>query len=481
MPFRTCANVSAPARRVGVAGERRDAGDRTGLGAQVPGHRRAEEALGRASPSAPRSAGPRRSARADRRAARIAASEPARDAIAVVEPGAVVHDDAGHRQAPSASSVDRRRPRPAAVRADAAACAVRAPSGAARRSRCRCPAASPATSSPIVGDSTAATSTRARRRPRPAPGSPTTTTPRAREQRGEHGGRVARRVVPRDVLRDRGRPTRANPSFTVERAERTDLVVVDVALRPRRHVAHAVVAAVVADDAAADLAHARGDDAIGERLDRREQARLPVEVRGPVDGAEHGVAAADEVRGRRRRRHPRPARRVEHRRAQPLVAGRARRAPPSRSAASRRRRRHRDVGVALERPRPRRIEHHEARRRRDAGSAPTRESRLVEQPADAAGLGGADGDRRGRRPARSSRLGAAVVVGDGAGDRGRRIGGDRRARRRRRSSTAATSARTAGSTWWRFIRYGAVEPPTPRHCAYRQRWSSAVTARFADA
>ena len=59
-------------------------------------------------------------------------------------------------------------------------------------------------------------------------------------------------------------------------------------------VAHAVVARVVTDDAAAHLVHARGDDPVGELLERRARDRLVLEVLRVRVGHEQRIAAADQ-------------------------------------------------------------------------------------------------------------------------------------------------------------------------------------------
>ena len=63
------------------------------------------------------------------------------------------------------------------------------------------------------------------------------------------------------------------PSLTVERAQRADLAVGEVALLPLRGGADVVVAGFVADDATGDALHPLGDDGVGEGLEAR---RRPV-------------------------------------------------------------------------------------------------------------------------------------------------------------------------------------------------------------
>ena len=78
-----------------------------------------------------------------------------------------------------------------------------------------------------------------------------------------------------------------------EGRQRPRLAVAAVAGRPRRHVAHRVVAAVVAHQRALDLAQAGGGHAVGERLQRGARLGRAREAGHPVRGGQQGVAAAD--------------------------------------------------------------------------------------------------------------------------------------------------------------------------------------------
>ena len=128
------------------------------------------------------------------------------------------------------------------------------------------------------------------------------------EQRGQLGGGVERRIVDCDLARIPGAPAVVDG----QRADRPDVAVGAVAVLPRGEVALRVVAGVVGDHAAGDLAYPLGDDGVGERLQRGGHVTagllLGLDERRVVGGGQHRVARPDQPEavdaassGRRRR------------------------------------------------------------------------------------------------------------------------------------------------------------------------------------